>query len=116
MIRKNDSIETITTQWEGQPIRMILSHADAVQKLAHDGYHPPRIPDGCNTVIWYYQDPSGRQCIVVNQSGFAREVGDDEREVNGCWVAILEAAKMDLVDGRSLLSRLYYHLAQDDTP
>lgn len=109
-------MDIVDTLWEGSPVRIIMSHADALAKLAADGYLHPRIPDGCNTSTWYYQDRDGHQCLVANQRGFTRELQDDEEEVNGLGVFILLDPTVDLIDARALLARLIEHLLTEDLP
>lgn len=72
------------------------------------------MPEGCNTVSWYYQDRDGLQCLVINQRGFARELHDDEEEVNGCGLWVLLDPSIDLIDARAKLERLYEHILNED--
>lgn len=107
-------MDIVDTLWEGSPVRIIMSHADALAKLAADGYLPPRIPEGCNTSTWYYQDRDGHQCLVANQRGFTRELQDDEEEVNGLGVFILLDPTVDLIDARAKLRRYFDFLISDE--
>lgn len=109
-------MELLKSEWDGSPILIILSHADTVAKLADDGYNPPTIPPGCNTVSWYYQDQAGNQCLVINQSGFARELQDNEQEVNGCFILICIDETLDLIDARAKLEQLYQQFSKTDKP
>jgi len=44
----------------------------------------PSIPAGCNTVQFPFTTQGGARALAVNQTGFVRELKDNEREVNGC--------------------------------
>lgn len=96
--------EIVDCEWEGCPVRAILSHADAVAFLDSEGLAAPAIPTGCNTVTAYFATRAGGQALAVNQCSFARELGDNEREVNGCTV-VWCLVPGDLIDQRALLKR-----------
>lgn len=57
--------------------------------LGAAGWNVPAIPQGCNTVSFPFTCAGGARALAVNQTGFAPEQRDDEREVNGCMLFIL---------------------------
>lgn len=82
--------ETHAITFEGHQILAVLDHASAVDILEVAGHSPPVIPRGCNTVLMLFKTAEGRRALAVNQTAFAPEAKDDEREVNGCLVLILQ--------------------------
>jgi len=65
-----------------------LNHADALAILRDAGVSAPAIPPGKNTVWKHFRTNDGHPAVAVNQTGFARELEDNEEEVNGLCVFI----------------------------
>lgn len=65
-----------------------LNHADALAILRDAGVSAPAMAAGKNTVWKHFRTVDGLPAIAVNQSGFARELKDNEEEVNGLCVFI----------------------------
>ena len=57
--------------------------------LAAAGLQVPTIPAGCNTVLAPFTTAAGGRALAVNQTGFQRELADNEAEINGCAIYVL---------------------------
>lgn len=86
---KDKMSEQYEITFQGHRILVVLDHSSAGQILAAAGWELPKIPPGCNTVLFPFTTKGGARALAVNQTGFNRERGDDEREVNGCMVYVL---------------------------
>lgn len=83
--------ETHKIPFAGALIELILDDATVSDLLTAAG-QPPRlqIPAGCNTVSALHQI-RGLRAIVWNQTGFAPNRDDNERQVNGMGAALILA-------------------------
>lgn len=97
--------EIYNIEFAGSPIRVYLSHVEATAILAEAGFGTPLIPQGCNTVTFYFQTPDGLQALAANQREFSPTTQDNEQELNGLTVAICLNPKLDLIDARALLQK-----------
>ena len=75
--------------FRGAPIRAHLTHSDVLAILSDHGRELPAIPAGCNTVSTELTLRTGERALICVQGGFAHEVRDDEREVNGAMLLVL---------------------------
>lgn len=82
-------IMTDETNFRGHRILIVQEHASALKILAAAGLPIPIIPDGCNTVESSFTCAGGARALVINQTGFQRELRDNEQEVNGCSILVL---------------------------
>jgi len=82
--------ETYPLTFQGKRVIAITDNATAIDILRVAGCAIPSIPHGCNTVTWIFEDTSGRAAIGIRQAGFDRILRDDEREVNGVSLLILQ--------------------------
>lgn len=90
---------------EGRRITAVLDHATACDVLSVAGVAIPAIPPGCNTVDMPFTTAAGKRALAVNQLGFRPEARDNEHEVNGLMVLILD-------DGTGLSDDAADHLLQ----
>lgn len=84
------NVEQYTLRRAGRDVRVIVDHATCADILSAAGLGAPAIPAGGNTVQLAFRDAAGRAGLAVNQRGFTPEAGDDEREVNGLLVYLLQ--------------------------
>jgi hypothetical protein len=82
-------------QFDGHAVRAVLDHVTACDIIRTSGHAVPNIPEGFNTVEMLFRDAGGRPSLALVQGGFSREQRDDEREVNGCTVFILQRSTGD---------------------
>lgn len=99
-------IENYKMQFEGHTATVVLDHATAVDIMAMAGVKP-YIPEGCNTMHHRFRDSNANACAAINQRGFAPEQADNEQQVNGCMVIIVEhSANMPNAAAEQLLDNL----------
>lgn len=82
--------ESYQITFRGRRLLLVLDDATARDVIRVAGCTPPEIPAGCNTVSMLFRAADGRAALAINQRGFARIARDDEAEINGCGVAILQ--------------------------
>lgn len=87
----------------GAPMRAHLSNAEVVAILGDAGIPPPAIPAGSNTVRSHITLPGGEHALVSVQRGFSPRASDDEREINGALLLVLEDAEWGADDARKIL-------------
>jgi hypothetical protein len=92
--------------YKGAHLRIHLTHADVLAQLAKANLVPPEIPPGYNTVEVFVQLSTGEYAIVVGQRGFARDVSDDESEVNGLGMHVLQDRSWGAADARAILESI----------
>jgi hypothetical protein len=71
-------------------IAAILDHDQALWLYRQAGHDYPTIPKGCNTFTHHFTTAEGHPAVIINQTGFTRELTDNEQQVNGCTVYMVE--------------------------
>ena len=69
-------------------IAVCIDHDQALAAYRDAGGEYPTIPPGKNTVWECFRLESGEHAIIINQTGFAPNVNDNEEMVNGCSLAV----------------------------
>lgn len=73
---------------ESIKISALLDHDNSLAVYMAAGHPYPKIPDGKNTCIYHFVTNEGHPAVLINQTGFARELEDNEEQVNGCSLLI----------------------------
>lgn len=63
----------------------------------------PGIPEGLNTVSLFFTHPNGCHGLAIFQRGFAHVAKDDERQVNGGMVILLNDKLWNRADAEIIL-------------
>lgn len=71
-------------------IAALLIHRQVLAFLAENGLEAPAIPSGANSIWKDITLADGRHAVVLNQTGFSPEASDNEEEVNGLSLFILD--------------------------
>lgn len=87
----------------GAPLRAHLAHDEVVALLAAAGLPLPAIPPGFNTARAHLTLPTGEPALYSAQRGFAPLAADDEREINGALLLVLEDAAWAPADAARIL-------------
>ena len=108
--------EVHTFPFRGAPIRAHLTHADVLAILRDHGRELPAIPPGCNTVSTELTLRTGERALVCSQRGFAHEVRDDEREVNGAMLLVLADPAWSEAESDRILAAVHEHFIGEESP
>lgn len=101
--------ETHVLTYAGRPVTAVLDHASALDLLRVAGEIPPPMPAGCNTVLHSFTTAGGQRALAIGQTGFQPVRDDDERQVNGWSVLILQATPIP-DDADAVLDSFYQSL------
>ena len=97
-----------TAMVNGHKVTLITDHARAVAAIRAAGYFPPVIPDGYNTDLLGIRLPGGEPALAINQTGFQRIRADNEEQVNGITLVVLDGqAAMDDATAERTLTEIY---------
>lgn len=97
------SPEVHSLTWQGHKILAVLDHESACDVIRAARQEVPSIPPGETTVVMAFLDAGGRAALAVNQTGWVRQVEDNEAEVNGCFVLILQRTTGDAARDEEVL-------------
>ena len=103
---KNSEEDIIKIEFDGLPFEIHISHEECLGILRSEEISAPKIPPGCNTVEWFFRKHTGEFCMGINQSGFARELSDNEQQVNGITLIICLDSSLDEESARARILRL----------
>jgi len=90
--------------YNGAPIGVHLTHADALGAICAAGVEPGQIPAGCNTLLQPLTLQNGAHALGICQRGFSPRASDNEEQVNGWTLLVLLDPAWSATDAQAVLA------------
>jgi len=95
--------ETYRLNISGAPICAHLDHAEVLALMQKANVVPGAIPLGCDTGFQHLRLATGEHALAICQRGITPLASDNERQINGWSLLVLEDAGWSEDDARAVL-------------